>query len=82
MNWIQELRKFEALDYESEPKWQLGSQFMNAVGQQFLQSHQLVQNRTDHVIEIREPESALPKLRRSAAIVSVSLRRDARSARP
>lgn len=53
MSWNQHLKKFEALDYEQDQKWQLGAQFMHAVGQQFLQAHQLVQKRTDSEIELR-----------------------------
>lgn len=53
MNWSKKLHEFGSLDSESDQKWQLGSQFMDAVGQQFLQAHQLVQNRTDSEIELR-----------------------------
>lgn len=47
------LARFESLDSEDPAKWQLGEQFAHAVGGQFLQGHQVVQNRTDTVLEMR-----------------------------
>lgn len=53
MSWAQHLKQFEALDTDDDRKWQLAEQFAGAVGQQFMQGHQIVQNRSDGELELR-----------------------------
>jgi hypothetical protein len=53
MSWAQQLKAFETLDDSDDRKWALADQFANAVGAQFLQGHQVVQNRTDDELELR-----------------------------
>jgi hypothetical protein len=45
--------QFESLESDDPAKWNLAAQFAQSVGAQFLQGHQIVQNRTDDEIEMR-----------------------------
>lgn len=53
MSWKTHLQRMMELDDEDPTKWQLAEQFAHAVGGQFLQGHQVVQNRSDSEIELR-----------------------------
>ncbi len=53
MSWQQHLAQAEHLDNENPQKWQMVEQFAQALGGQFLQGHQCVQNRTDGELELR-----------------------------
>ncbi len=47
------LARFEGLSSEDPEKWQIAEQFAHALGREFLQNYQLVQNRTDSQLEMR-----------------------------
>lgn len=53
MSWQAHIQAAENLDSEDPRRWQMIEQFVQAVGAQFLQGHQIVQNRTDGEIELR-----------------------------
>jgi hypothetical protein len=53
MSWQSHFKKMEGIDYEDSRKWEMAEQFAQALGAQFLQGHQVVQNRTDHELELR-----------------------------
>jgi len=48
-----DVRAFGDLGAEDPRKWQLGSQFAQTIGTQFLQGHQIVQNQSDGELELR-----------------------------
>ncbi len=48
-----DMRAFDDLQAEDPRKWQLGEQFGQTIGAQFLQGHQVVHNKTDGVLELR-----------------------------
>ena len=53
MNWQQHLTRMDKLASSDPQKWQLAEQFLQALGGQFLEGHQVVQNRTEGEVELR-----------------------------
>jgi hypothetical protein len=53
MSWQQHLKNAEDLDSDDPQRWQIIEQFAQAVGAQFLQGHQSVQNKSDGELELR-----------------------------
>lgn len=53
MIWQQHFAQMNDLDNENPQKWQMAEQFAQAIGGQFLQGHQSVQNKTDGALELR-----------------------------
>jgi hypothetical protein len=60
MDWAKHLKPFEDLGDSDDRKWGLADQFLNAVGAQFLQGHQIVQKRTDNEAELRGTWNGFP----------------------
>ena len=54
------LRALDGMDSQDPRKWQFAEQFANSVGAQFLQGHQVVQNRSGGEIELRGRWNDIP----------------------
>jgi hypothetical protein len=60
MSWDQHLQKFQSLDEDDPAKLPMGRAFLDALGKEFLQGHQIVENQTDGELEMRAAWHGFP----------------------